>query len=377
MASPANLARLCLRTSRQLPVVRAAAIQQQPLLRRSLSTTARRPATTTDNDSGQDFEDEIEKDFRNPGEFLRHLLRDKNTPDKERQLASQMLADYDRLPRDMKREFEDLNQEIDAEAAEIRRPVKVRRSSFWNEEETDTDLITNEFGEDDFEEDDIMALGHAKLEEHREFREYARIAVWEMPLLSKLAKPFQPPAEDQVLRFRYTTYMGEFHPADRKVVVEFCPKDLPGLTEAQQLKLKKLAGPRYNPEKDIIKMSCERFEHQAQNKRYLGDMVDKMIEAAKDPTDMFEDIPLDTRHHKFKTKIKFPKEWYLTEERKKQLEAQRRQALLLDETKRNQGTLVDGMEVVQKALLAAKAAEAMAVPVAVKAKGKALPGGRR
>ena len=75
--------------------------------------------------------------------------------------------------------------------------------------------------------------------------------------------------------------MGEFHPADRKVVVEFSPADLTVLTPAQQLKLKKLAGVRYNPEKDIVKMSCERFEHQAQNKRYLGDLVDKMITMAK------------------------------------------------------------------------------------------------
>jgi small subunit ribosomal protein S35 len=75
--------------------------------------------------------------------------------------------------------------------------------------------------------------------------------------------------------------MGEFHPADRKVVVEFSPNDLADLTEAQRLKLMKLAGPRYNPEKGIIKMSCERFEHQAQNKRYLGDLIAKMIAAAK------------------------------------------------------------------------------------------------
>jgi small subunit ribosomal protein S35 len=97
----------------------------------------------------------------------------------------------------------------------------------------------------------------------------------------ELAKPFQPPVDGEVLRFRYTTYMGEFHPADRKVVVEFSPVDLADLTPAQQLKLKKLAGSRYNPEKDTIKMSCERFEHQAQNKRYLGDLVDKMIATAK------------------------------------------------------------------------------------------------
>jgi hypothetical protein len=84
-----------------------------------------------------------------------------------------------------------------------------------------------------------------------------------------------------VLRFRYTTYMGELHPAAKKVVVEFSPADLKDLTDVQRLKLKKLAGARYNPEKDIIKMSCERFEHQAQNKRYLGDLVKDMITAAK------------------------------------------------------------------------------------------------
>lgn len=82
------------------------------------------------------------------------------------------------------------------------------------------------------------------------------------------------------LRFRYTSYLGEFHPAEKKVVVEFCPTDL-GLTEEQQLKLVKLAGPRYNPEKEIVRMSCEMFEQQAQNKRYLGDLVGKLIAAAK------------------------------------------------------------------------------------------------
>lgn len=74
--------------------------------------------------------------------------------------------------------------------------------------------------------------------------------------------------------------MGEFHPAEKKVVVQFCPNDL-GLTEQQQSKLAKLAGPRYNPETGIIKMSCEMFEHQAQNKRYLGDLVETMIAEAK------------------------------------------------------------------------------------------------
>ena len=83
-----------------------------------------------------------------------------------------------------------------------------------------------------------------------------------------------------MLRFRYTSYLGEFHPAEKKVAVQFCPTDLE-LTEAQQLKLKKLAGPRYNPQTEMIKMSCEMFEHQAQNKRYLGDLIAKLITEAK------------------------------------------------------------------------------------------------
>jgi small subunit ribosomal protein S35 len=74
--------------------------------------------------------------------------------------------------------------------------------------------------------------------------------------------------------------MGEEHPAQSKVVVEFSPRDMP-LSPAQQLKLKKLLGPRLNPETQIAKMSCEQFDHQAQNKRYLGDLVNSLIAAAK------------------------------------------------------------------------------------------------
>jgi len=335
-----------------------------------LSTTQRRSAAPDDGAKKEEAEEKFKEVFKNPGQFLSSFLRDETITEEERQLANRMLSDWRNVPGSMQRELEQLTEEITYASAPLRRPVIPKRDSFWNTEESDPDLITDEIGEDDFEEDDIMAMGHAKLEEHREFREYARIAVWEMPLLSKLAKPFQPPTEEQALRFRYTTYMGEFHPADRKVVVEFCPKDMPGLTEAQQLKLKKLAGARYNPEKDIIKMSCERFEHQAQNKRYLGDLVDKMIATAKDPTDMFEDLPLDTRHHKFKPQLRFPKEWYLTEERKTELQQQRKQALLLDEGKRTEGSLVDGKETIHQALLHAKVEETVPVMRARSTRGR-------
>lgn len=149
------------------------------------------------------------------------------------------------------------------------------------------------------EGDDITPLAHAELDQHREMRQYARLAAWEMPLLSSivlsikspvpllttpfsaLAKPFEPPAVDEVLRFRYTTYMGEKHPAENKVVLQFCTSDMPGLTKEQRDKLIKLVGPRYNPETDVVKMSCEMFDTQAQNKRYLGDIVDKLLAEAR------------------------------------------------------------------------------------------------
>lgn len=59
---------------------------------------------------------------------------------------------------------------------------------------------------------------------------------------------------------------------------------------------------------------------------------------------MFEDVPLDTRHHTFKVKPKFPKEWRMTEERRKFLEDTRQKALLLDQAKTEEGTLIDGKQ---------------------------------
>jgi small subunit ribosomal protein S35 len=74
--------------------------------------------------------------------------------------------------------------------------------------------------------------------------------------------------------------MGDFHQSEAKVVLEFSPDDMP-LDDAQKTKLRKLAGPRWNPERDIVHMSCESYENQAQNKRHLSDLVDKMLEAAR------------------------------------------------------------------------------------------------
>lgn len=165
--------------------------------------------------------------------------------------------------------------------------------------------------------------------------------------------------------------MGETHPAAKKVVLEFCTRDLPGLTEAQRIKLVKLVGVRYNPDADLVKMSCEMFETQAQNKRYLGDLVDTLMAEARDASDMFEDVPLDFRHHKSKPKFEFPEQWKLTEERRAQLEENRKQRALKEREREEAGKLVDGVKVIERVMEARAVKQPIAAKVeAPKAKGR-------
>ena len=58
--------------------------------------------------------------------------------------------------------------------------VRTDKLGFMAEGEDDAEDI----GEDpEYEADDITSLAHGELEQHRELRKYARLAVWEMPLL--------------------------------------------------------------------------------------------------------------------------------------------------------------------------------------------------
>lgn len=144
--------------------------------------------------------------------------------------------------------------------------------------------------------------------------------------------------------------MGEPHPAARKVVVEFKPERLKDMKGEQLGKLLKLAGARYNPETKVVKMSCESFETQAQNKRYLADTINKLIASARDlESDSFADVPLDTRHHKAKIRPKFPREWIMTAERKKELEEKRRMKMLEEAERVEQDRIVNGIRMIEAA----------------------------
>ena len=141
--------------------------------------------------------------------------------------------------------------------------------------------------------------------------------------------------------------MGERHPAEKKIVLEFCTSDLPDLTDQQRIKLIKLVGCRYNPETDIVRMSCEMFETQAQNKYYLGHLVNTLLVEAKDDSDMFEDVPLDFRHHKYKKKLEFPESWKMTPQKRKQLESKRENQLLLEQDRELRGQVVNGVQAIE------------------------------
>lgn len=144
--------------------------------------------------------------------------------------------------------------------------------------------------------------------------------------------------------------MGEDHPAASKVVLEFSPSDLPGLTKAQREKLIKLLGVRYNPSADTSKMSCESYPTQAQNKRFLLDQLKDLLEETKHGKDTFEDVPFDFRHHKPKVWHDFPKEWIVTEERLQELLAKRGQVHQLEAKKGVEGKLIDGKGVIAQAM---------------------------
>ncbi|KAI9758915.1 MAG: N-acetylglucosaminyldiphosphodolichol N-acetylglucosaminyltransferase catalytic subunit alg13 [Chaenotheca gracillima] len=260
-----------------------------------------------------------------------------------------------------------IERKAQSEVPIVRRPKVFIKEGLHSDGEDD---VLGTGPDQPFKGDDISALGHGELEQQREIREYARIAAWEMPLLSKLAKPFTPPSAESPLRFRSTTYLGESHPAAKKIVLEFCTSDMPDLTTVQRHKLIKLAGPRYNPQTDIIKMSCEMFESAAQNKRYLGDLVGTMLREARDKSDTFEDVPFDFRHVKRKEKPRFPDEWLMTEERRQYLDGVRQEKKALAA----QEKVVDGVQLIESAITQRISSQPEAVPVSAGGdkKGKKL-----
>jgi small subunit ribosomal protein S35 len=106
----------------------------------------------------------------------RRLVADFN--DIEKRAA--MFADIDKKVNQIDKE-EDLRFE----------DIRPRSRGFWAEDDPD-ELAQVEDGDEEINDDEITSMAHAEMELHREVREYARIAAWDMPMLSSefASRPF-------------------------------------------------------------------------------------------------------------------------------------------------------------------------------------------
>ncbi|ORY93306.1 mitochondrial ribosomal subunit protein-domain-containing protein [Syncephalastrum racemosum] len=157
-----------------------------------------------------------------------------------------------------------------------------------------------------FQFDDQTTIGHELFENIRTVRQYLRKTEFELPKLSAFKKEFVPPKDDQILKFKSHSYLGEGHPVERKSVLSVNVNKL-NLTDAQRHKFLLLAGPRYNVDTQELVLSSEKFPYRNQNKKFVSDTLDRLLAEAKDTKDTFADIPLKLREPK--KKLTFPKEW--------------------------------------------------------------------
>ncbi|ODQ68478.1 hypothetical protein NADFUDRAFT_81431 [Nadsonia fulvescens var. elongata DSM 6958] len=174
---------------------------------------------------------------------------------------------------------------------------------------------------------ELPTPAHQQIDYHRDVREYNRIAAYEFPQLAKYVSEYRgrkDPVDGttKALRFKYSTFMGEKnHDGNNKVIVEFKVADIEGLNEIQSHKLKLLAGVRYDYRNDQVKIAGTMFSKPAQNKKYVSDVIDKLIAEAKVDAEKFVSVPLDKRHimrkeakqHKSWKNQEFPQEWLNSE----------------------------------------------------------------
>lgn len=123
---------------------------------------------------------ELDRKYRHmtPGQIAKSVLSEDDDDVQPLRTLESALASIAESDAVKKGQFE-----IQKATKPLRQVLKPMRDAFWDDEEPDPDLITND-DSDEFEENDMTDIAHAKLEEHREQREYARIAIWEMPLLA-------------------------------------------------------------------------------------------------------------------------------------------------------------------------------------------------
>lgn len=191
--------------------------------------------------------------------------------------------------------------------------------------DSDTDyenyVVEGEYMEDKLEGykfDEYPTAAQDIVRDFRDVMEFNRKAAFELPQLVKFRQEYTPVNfSEKPVVYKYTRFIGESHPAERKVTVQLKVSDL-GLTEVEAHKFKLLAGSRYNYIDDVLLMSSDKFIEPAQNSSFLAEILEDLVEESKTNPQEFANVPLDKRHieakllkskRKNKKIIPFPKEW--------------------------------------------------------------------
>ncbi|CAH1758324.1 18192_t:CDS:2 [Entrophospora sp. SA101] len=130
-----------------------------------------------------------------------------------------------------------------------------------------------------YEFDSITKDGFELLLAQSEVRKYLRKAKHEIPKLTEFAEAFKPPTSKEILCFKRQYYIGEDNHLQNKAVMTVDVNKLE-LSSAEKHKFLLICGPRYDGE-NTIKFSYDKFPNYAQNKNYLGDLLNKILEEVK------------------------------------------------------------------------------------------------
>lgn len=192
MASASAAARLCVLACRRAPRLQQIPRSQQIIRQRSVPQRAFGTSTIrwAREREQQEQEGEEEEEDLGPIELkkLEAAIAEAATPEGMKQLDELAKENgYNTIDEYLETELErrpgwaSEDRSLQDEIMKDDRGERPNRQSFWFDEE-DPETNTEELEE--FDEDDITSMAHGKLDQIREMRQYDRLAVWELPLLS-------------------------------------------------------------------------------------------------------------------------------------------------------------------------------------------------
>ncbi|KAL6578708.1 hypothetical protein OROMI_008924 [Orobanche minor] len=126
----------------------------------------------------------------------------------------------------------------------------------------------------------------------------------------KVEDPVDPPGEGPILRWRTRVVSAPggdaWHPKNRKVKLAVTVKEL-GLSKHQFLRLRELAGKRYNPGKDELTITSERYEHREENRKDCLRTLFALIEEAGKARKLVEGARISEVKERLKANLNFMK----------------------------------------------------------------------